>query len=171
MQPRNQRFPSDLGLRITHDGELCRAELVNISSSGARLKCSRHLPEGALVLLQHLNTPCEAEVVWSNDRGTGVRFTRPLSPSALKAISLPEALSVHILSSDQAGQEQSASTKHESSWFDDGLFGAIAKQLDPMGLMICFLGLLGVVLLINLVTDTLALAPLQIPPGQSETMR
>ena len=86
MRYRDTRLPSGTELRIEHDDQVSRVELVNISSTGARLKQLGNLPEGALVTLCHLHLRFPARVMWSTEAQTGVRFARPLSTSDVNAL-------------------------------------------------------------------------------------
>ena len=86
MRYRDTRLPSGTELRIEHDDQVSRVELVNISSTGARLKQLGNLPEGALVTLCHLHLRFPARVMWSDEAQTGVRFARALSTSDMTAL-------------------------------------------------------------------------------------
>lgn len=86
MRYRDQRYPSDIGLRLVCGDALHSVQLVNISTTGARLKCSSRLPKDALVTLQYLNERISARVTWSNEHETGVRFVTLLSQSNVTAI-------------------------------------------------------------------------------------
>lgn len=86
MRYRNQRLPSATDLRVEYGDELCRAQLVNISTSGARLTQLGNLPPDLLVWLCYLNARYPARVVWSSDWQTGVRFVVPLSNAEVSAL-------------------------------------------------------------------------------------
>ncbi len=83
---RHQRFPADTVLRVAYEHKAMEAELVNISTTGARFEGPDYLPPGALVHLCYLHTRIPARVVWSNDAQTGVRFVMPLSSNDLNAL-------------------------------------------------------------------------------------
>ena len=83
------RFSSDFSLRIGEDYELCRARLVNVSATGARLEYLKRFSQDTLiglVTLHCLQERIPARVVWSNDRQIGVRFVMPLSPASIDAL-------------------------------------------------------------------------------------
>lgn len=84
MPYRDQRLPTDLGIRVAHCDELYSARLVNVSTTGARLDLpGRCLPQDALVTLHRLDCRIPARVVWSNGRQTAVHFVTPLSQSSM----------------------------------------------------------------------------------------
>ena len=89
MQDREPRFSSNVSLRVGEGYELCRARLVNVSATGARLEYLRRYSQDSLITLVTLYCFQEripARVVWSNDRQIGVRFVMPLSRSSVDAL-------------------------------------------------------------------------------------
>lgn len=62
-----------------------RAEIVNISSTGARLSGAEGLEEGATLRLEVMAgmEPLKAEVRWVRGALAGLRFARPLGPEMI----------------------------------------------------------------------------------------
>ncbi len=79
MRYRDQRFPSDKDVWLDHDGSSERAQLMDVSSSGARLLLLEQVPAGTLVTLRHLHLRVQARIIRSDDQHTAVRFVVPLS--------------------------------------------------------------------------------------------
>lgn len=79
MRYREQRYPADTALRIEFGERVERAHLVNVSATGARLSQLAPLPSGTVLNLCYLSIRLSASVIWSNQRQTGIRFTRPIS--------------------------------------------------------------------------------------------
>lgn len=78
MRYRDQCFPSDTMLRVEYADQIHRAQLVNVSTTGARLRDLDLPAVGSRVTLcfPHLRFP--ARVVWSSSREVGVRFVLAL---------------------------------------------------------------------------------------------
>ena len=86
MRYRDTRLPSGTELKLEYGQQVLRAELADISTTGARLRQLGALPPGVLVTLCQLHLRFPARVVWSADGLTGVRFTQPLSTTDLNAL-------------------------------------------------------------------------------------
>lgn len=86
MRYRILRYPTDIEVRVERGDELCRARLVNISSTGAKLTQLPLLPAGARVSLCYLHLRFPTEVVWSKERLTGLRFLTPLAEGDLNLL-------------------------------------------------------------------------------------
>ena len=86
MRYRDTRLPSGQDLKVEYGRQVLRVELVNVSTTGARLKQLGHLPQGTLVTLCHLHWRFPARVVWSEDALTGVRFVQLLSATDMTAL-------------------------------------------------------------------------------------
>ncbi len=86
MRYRELRYPCDTDLIVLQDGARCRARLVNLGHSGARIKGLGTVPRGATVTLSHIGALYPATVVWSNPQHTGLRFWRRLSAAQVCAL-------------------------------------------------------------------------------------
>lgn len=86
MQYRDPRFPADKQLHVIIRDQAHPAQLINISSTGARLGQIGTLPRNTLLTLCHLHYRFSAQVMWTDGEFTGVRFLVPLSRSELNAL-------------------------------------------------------------------------------------
>ena len=86
MRYRDHRYAADTSVRIAYEDEVENLELLDISSTGARIQHLEPLPLGALVTVCYLHLRVPARVVRSSDTETGVRFVTSLSADDLKAI-------------------------------------------------------------------------------------
>jgi hypothetical protein len=86
MRFRDLRFPCDVELTAACAGMVRRVRLVNISVTGARLAGLGVVPRGAPLILCLLDGRYVAQVVWSNERETGLRFTPELTPNQVNAL-------------------------------------------------------------------------------------
>lgn len=60
-------------------------EIEDISTTGARMKSSRSLPDGAVIWLRLPSLePIQAEVIWSHGFKFGCRFLQPLHVSVFE---------------------------------------------------------------------------------------
>jgi hypothetical protein len=86
MQYRDPRFPSDKQLTVIIRDQVCPAQLINISSTGARLGQIEPLPRNTLLTVSYLLHRFSAQVMWTDGEFTGVRFLVPLSRSELNVL-------------------------------------------------------------------------------------
>ena len=86
MRYRDTRLPSGIELTVEYGQQVARASLVNVGTTGARLRQLEPLPLGVLVTLCHLHGRFPARVVWSHGVLTGVRFVQPLSATDMIAL-------------------------------------------------------------------------------------
>ncbi len=86
MRYRNMRYPADSECRVEQNGAVSRVRLVDISPSGARIKGLPAAQSDTRIILCHAFRRISAQVIWSNDRYTGVRFSMPLSPQEVNDI-------------------------------------------------------------------------------------
>lgn len=86
MRYRPQRFPADIEVRVERNDEVQRAQLINVSSTGAKLTGLPPLPPETRVTICHLHLRFPAQVLWSKERLTGVRFVTPLSSGDLNLL-------------------------------------------------------------------------------------
>ncbi|MFT6533601.1 MAG: hypothetical protein ACJASC_003165 [Limimaricola cinnabarinus] len=86
MRYRNMRYPADSECRVELNGSVNRARLVDISPSGARLKGLPALQSNSRIIICHTYRRIAAQVIWSNDRYTGVRFSMPLGTQEVNDI-------------------------------------------------------------------------------------
>lgn len=86
MRYRVPRYPANSELGIEHEGTQHRARLVDISSTGARLRGIAALTDDAQVTLCHLYRRIGARVVWSKEHYFGVEFLQPLGAEDLAAL-------------------------------------------------------------------------------------
>ena len=86
MHEREERFSTDMAIRVFHGEDGHRAHSVNVSIGGACLIGVGGLPEDAEVTIRYLHLCIRAEVAWSSAEETGVRFTIPLTPSQLQEL-------------------------------------------------------------------------------------
>ena len=68
------------------DDAVCRAHVLDISRSGARVHCATDLRRGQRVtlMIEHLRIP--AMVLWETDNRAGLRFQTPLIDDQLRRI-------------------------------------------------------------------------------------
>ena len=83
MHHRNPRFAANLNLVVEHGAEIHQAQLVSISSNGARISQEGGLPPDAQVMLRYLHLRIPARTVWSVGRMTGLEFPTHLSNANL----------------------------------------------------------------------------------------
>jgi hypothetical protein len=79
MHYRPPRFAAHLNLEVEHGSEIHQAQLVSISSKGARISKPDGLPPDAQVMLRYLHLRVPARAVWSLGRMTGLEFPTHLS--------------------------------------------------------------------------------------------
>ncbi len=73
------RLPTDSCVSLESGSHISRAELIDVSSTGARLSGLAPLPADAQVTLHKLDRRFPAEVVRSDEHHVALRFARPLS--------------------------------------------------------------------------------------------
>lgn len=83
MRYREARFPADTPLRVLVGDETLGANLVNVSTTGARLGQMQGVPRHARLTLAYLHHRYPAQVVWTEGGKAGIRFLVPLSKSDL----------------------------------------------------------------------------------------
>ena len=79
MRYRDQRFPSDILLRVEHGDQVHRAQVANVSTTGARLRHLDPLAPETRVTLCFLHLRFPAQVAWAKDQEIGVQFVIALS--------------------------------------------------------------------------------------------
>lgn len=83
IEPRLKMFQL-AGLRV--DGTICRAHILDISRSGARVHCMADLARGQRVtlMIEHVQLP--GTVLWEDSHRVGLRFHAPLLEEQLRRI-------------------------------------------------------------------------------------
>ncbi len=68
------------------DGAVCRAHVLDISRSGARVHCVADLRHGQQVtlMIDHFRIP--ATILWTGEQRAGLRFQTPLIDDQLRRI-------------------------------------------------------------------------------------
>jgi hypothetical protein len=88
------RFPTDLEADCRMAGESWAARLRNISTTGCMMATPETgLPSGWMMRLRVQSLPAiDAEIIWRHRGHAGLRFLRPLEPTALEHLgyTLPE---------------------------------------------------------------------------------
>ena len=79
MHYRPLRLPTDSCVSLEYHGKVSRAELINVSSTGARLSGIGRLPADAPVTLHKLDRRFPAIVVRSDEQYVALRFASSLS--------------------------------------------------------------------------------------------
>ncbi len=80
MQDRDQRFPSDVAVRVFVGERQFRAFSINVSANGACLTGLGKIEAGADVVVRYLHLSLHGRVAWSSELATGVQFRKPLAP-------------------------------------------------------------------------------------------
>lgn len=107
MKYREPRKPLDKEVRYKTERGAGVARALNISASGIQIETERPLAVGTRILIELVDKPREATVVWSRSRLSGLRFDQPLNPMALKAFHRPQSISHR-----QLRQAQSTGSVH-----------------------------------------------------------
>ncbi len=89
-----RRFPTNLEADCRMAGETWSGQLRNISTSGCMLACpDGGLPSGWMMRLRIRSLPAiDAEIIWHHRGHAGLRFLKPLEPTAMEHLGfhLPE---------------------------------------------------------------------------------
>lgn len=85
MARREQRFPADSAVQITHSGEVYQALACDVSLNGVCVAGMQKLPPGSQVTICCLGLVIQARVAWSKDFFTGLQFDVPLEAADLQA--------------------------------------------------------------------------------------
>jgi hypothetical protein len=88
------RFATDMDADVRMAGEAWSARLRNISTTGCMMACPEEgLPSGWMMRLRIRSLPAiDAEIIWRHRGHAGLRFLKPLEPTALEHLGfhLPE---------------------------------------------------------------------------------
>ena len=86
MSYRPLRHPTDSYVSVEYLGAVSRAELINVSSTGARLSGLDPLPADAQVIVRRLDWHFPAIVVRSDEQYVALRFAHPLSDTDINLL-------------------------------------------------------------------------------------
>lgn len=86
MKYREHRWPCDYPVSVRTAGGALRSEVINISSTGARLSPIDRVVAGDRIVLEIAGQSHPAEVRWQRGELCGLRFVRPISPRELGLI-------------------------------------------------------------------------------------
>lgn len=86
VQGREQRFPSDVAVRLFLDKEQYRAYSLNVSANGACLSGMGRLLEGTQVTIRYRHLCIKGRIAWSTHLATGVQFIEPLARADLQKL-------------------------------------------------------------------------------------
>ncbi len=86
MHYRPLRLPTDSYVSVEYHGNVGLAELINVSSTGARLSGHSPLPADAEVTLRKLDWRFPAIVVRSDEQYVALRFASPLSDTDINLL-------------------------------------------------------------------------------------
>ncbi|HHS94233.1 MAG TPA: PilZ domain-containing protein [Rhodobacterales bacterium] len=86
MRFRATRWACNMPARAQRGGRQDGVEIVNISTTGARLNALATARPGERLALRIRDTEMIGVVAWANGRGVGVRFQRELSQTEVFAI-------------------------------------------------------------------------------------
>lgn len=86
MREREQRFPTNTAVEITHSGNVYQAVACDISLNGACIFGMPRLSPNSQVTLYCLGWATQARIAWSKDLFTGLKFAVPLDPVDLQTL-------------------------------------------------------------------------------------
>ncbi len=81
-----QRLRADAAVRVFHRDAGYQVELIEVTSTGVRLRPTNPLPAGARVTLRCLHLSVRASVEYSGDRTASLQFRTPLTSSELQTL-------------------------------------------------------------------------------------
>lgn len=84
MYERERRYPTSRSVELLYKERVHPAMAVNISPGGICLFGVGGLPLGAQVTVRCLEVAIEAQITWSGDLLTGMRFVAPLGAADLR---------------------------------------------------------------------------------------
>lgn len=86
MHYREHRWPCDYPVTVRMASGALRSEVINISSTGARLSPIDRVVAGDRIVLEIAGQSHPADVRWQRGGLCGLRFVRPISPRDLGLI-------------------------------------------------------------------------------------
>lgn len=122
------RFATDMDADVRMAGEAWSARLRNISTTGCMMACpDAGLPSGWMMRLRIRSLPAiDAEIIWRHRGHAGLRFLRPLEPTAM------EHLGFHLPETRRPGQAETGGLHArlvKRAAPDEGVYGAFPSEV------------------------------------------